>query len=202
MVLAGMVGGAALAWTLSDGRWRAAPDASLPDLVAEVPADARSGSEGAVQDLLDSLPTLDGQGATEVEDRIWRLWLDSGSPTVNLLTERGVRALDAGDLELARDLLDRVVRLAPDYAEGWNRRATVFFRADDYADAFQDLERVLRLEPRHFGAWTGLGLMFESLGETAKALEAYERALAIHPNLGLAQQGRDRLAAAAQGRDL
>jgi tetratricopeptide (TPR) repeat protein len=159
-------------------------------------------TEDPAQALLDSLLEANPQTAPEIEERVWSLWLESGSPTVDVLMERGIVALEAGELELARDMFDRAVIIRPNFAEAWNRRATVFFLQDDYVDAVQDLEQALKHEPRHFGAWTGLGLIFENLGATAKAVEAFDRALAIHPNLEVAKQARSRLGTVSSGRQM
>lgn len=181
----------------------AAPDAlSAPTVPGAPSAPTSEAPTDPTQALLDSLRDATPLTAPEIEQRIWTLWLDSGSPTVNLLMERGVAALDAGDLELARDMFDRAVLIRPQFAEAWNRRATVFFLEDDYVDAVQDLEQALRHEPRHFGAWTGLGLIFENIGATARAVEAFDRALAIHPNLEVAKQARSRLGTVSSGRQM
>ena len=121
------------------------------------------------------------QSSVETANRIARLWLQSGSDTVDLLMSWATSAMDEEDYPLALDFLDRIVGLAPDYAEGWNRRATVYFMNDDYAHALADLERVLALEPRHFGALAGLGTILRDLGETDQAIAAYRQALAIDP---------------------
>ena len=121
--------------------------------------------------------------AHEIEAQIWSLWQPSGSDTTDLLLARADDLLREEDTESAISVLDEVVSLAPDYAEGWNKRATAHFLQDDYTAALNDVERTLRLEPRHFGAWSGLGTILLTMGEDARALRAYDHALQINPHL-------------------
>ncbi len=121
------------------------------------------------------------------EAAILKLWLESGSDTVDLLMERTLKAMDEKNYSLALDFLDRIVTLEPDYVEGWNKRATVFYLTDDYGKSVSDIERVLSIEPRHFGALAGLGTILRELGDDKRALEAYRQALALDP---AGQQGR------------
>ncbi|MCX5516400.1 hypothetical protein C3941_16685 [Kaistia algarum] len=119
-----------------------------------------------------------GQAA---EAEIQRRWLESGSDTVDLLMQWSAESLAAKDFGGALDFLDAVTVLKPDYAEGWNRRATIFYLQDDYGKAIADLEKVLALQPRHFGALAGLGLILRDIDRKAEALAVLEKALAIDP---------------------
>lgn len=130
---------------------------------------------------------------------IWAAWLESGSPTVDILMERAVTAQAMGDTDHARALYDRAIRIQPDYAEAWHRRATLFLQDERYDEALRDLNETLKHEPRHFGAWLGLGMILERLGSTEEALEAYREALAIHPRLDRARSAVARLSAATDG---
>jgi tetratricopeptide (TPR) repeat protein len=125
----------------------------------------------------------DEVSAKAVEDRIWALWLVSGSDTADLLMTRVKKAMDAHDLGIALRLLGAIIEIRPQYAEAWNRRATVFFMKKDFASALADLRQALRREPRHFGALEGLGLILQEIGDDKRALEAYRKAVAIHPRL-------------------
>src|SRR5689334_9301215 len=98
----------------------------------------------------------DDDSAKQVENRIWALWLASGSDTANLLMTRVRAAIDANDLDLAMQLLDALVKVKPDYVEAWNRRATIHYMRKELGEALDDIRHVLRLEPRHFGAMSGL----------------------------------------------
>lgn len=140
--------------------------------------------------------------AADVAADIWATWLESGSATVDLLMERAGLALQVEDTDTARELLDRVILLKPDYAEAYHQRAGLFLASENYPEAFRDLNEALKLEPRHFGAWLGMGMMLEALGGEAEALESYREALAIYPLLPQARFAAARLAKKAEGQEL
>lgn len=137
-----------------------------------------------------------------VQRQIVSAWSDSGSPSMNLLLSRAARAMEQEDYDTALLYLDDLVRLAPDFAEGWNKRATVYFLQERYGRSVADIRRVLALEPRHFGALAGLGIILDRLGDEAAALRVFRRALEIHPNLEGASTGVERLAPEVEGRTL
>jgi tetratricopeptide (TPR) repeat protein len=144
----------------------------------------------------------DDASAKAIEERIWSVWLASNSDTCNLLMTRVKVALDAEDYDVAIKLLDAVVEIKPDYVEGWNRRATVFYIRKEYGQALADIHQVLAREPRHFGALAGLGTILQDIGEDKAALEAYRRALVIDPHLeGVADKIKT-LAEKVEGRDI
>ncbi|MDZ4379748.1 MAG: tetratricopeptide repeat protein [Parvibaculum sp.] len=126
-----------------------------------------------------------------LESAIQSVWLESGSPSVDLLMSRGLNALREDDFDRAYFYFDEVVTLAPGFAEGWNKRATIHYIRDDYARALRDVEHALRLEPRHFEALAGLGVILEELGDKKGALDAYRKAVAINPQL---LNGKERIA--------
>lgn len=139
------------------------------------------------------------QEAQLPEQMIWSVWLDSDSPTVDLLMKKGVAAMHEGEVEPALAMFNAVVELAPDYAEGWNKRATLYFLMGRFEDSLADCERTLKLEPRHFGALSGLGTIYLELGQDAKALDAYRRALAVHPQLPRERAEVERLTKKVRG---
>ena len=136
----------------------------------------------------------DPDKAGAIAARIQAEWLDSGSATVDLLMGRAAQAASRKDMAAALDLLDQTIVLAPDYAEGWNRRATLQYGADRFDLSIADVEETLKREPRHFGALAGLATMYEELGRRREALATYERALAIYPALKAAQDSVIKLA--------
>ncbi len=142
------------------------------------------------------------EDAKVIEDLIWDVWNRSGSVSVDLLMDRALEALAAGDYDNSLTFLDEVVDLAPGYSEGWNKRATVHFLRDDYASALGDLETTLALEPRHFGAIAGLALVLEDLGDKEGALDAYRRVLAVYPYLEGAGEAESRLTVEIEGRGI
>ena len=125
----------------------------------------------------------DDTSAKAIEDRIWALWMVSGSDTVDVLMSRVKEASDAENYTLAIRLLDAVIEIDPDFVEAWNRRATIFFLKKDYSSSLADIMHVLVQEPRHFGALAGLGTILEEVGDDRHALDAYRKALAVHPHL-------------------
>ena len=136
------------------------------------------------------------------QSQIIRAWNHSGSPSMDLLARRADRAMKAKDWKTALVHLNDLVRLAPKFAEGWNKRATVYFLKGEYGPSLEDIARTLRLEPRHFGALAGLGIMLDRLGDKMGALEAYRRAVKIHPNLKGAKAGIKKLTREVEGERL
>ena len=144
----------------------------------------------------------DQTSAKAIEDRIWAIWLTSGSDTCGLLMSRAKAAIDAEKLDLALKLLDAVLELKPAYAEAWNRRAMVFYMKKEYGRAVSDLGQVLAREPRHFAALAGLGTILQEIGDDKHALEAYRRALAVDPRLEGMDEKVKSLGAKIDGRDI
>jgi tetratricopeptide (TPR) repeat protein len=140
--------------------------------------------------------------AQRIANRIWREWFRSGSASIDFLMQRADRAMKAREFDVALDLLDQVVTLAPDYAEGWNRRATVHFMMDDYAKSMADIERTLRIEPRHFGALGGMAQIMKNTGRKQLALDAYMRVLEVYPMMRDAQNEVGALAEELGGRGI
>ena len=134
--------------------------------------------------LFERLQTVENEAvAAQVTRRIWQIWRDSGNALVDAIMQRGSQALVANRLVRAERHFDQVVQMAPDYAEGWNQRATVRYLRGNFAASAADIRRTLLLEPRHFGALAGLGLVYMEVGRNAAALDAFRRALAVNPHL-------------------
>ncbi len=127
--------------------------------------------------------TGDQAEAAAIQERIWGLWFQTEDADVNLLMRMGSVALNQGRYDTALAAFDRVVKEAPEFAEGWNRRATIHYLMGSYAASVRDVERTLALEPRHFGALAGLGLIYTALEDDEGALKAYRQALAVNPHL-------------------
>ena len=120
---------------------------------------------------------------TAVEQEIWAAWHAPADDAVAPWLRIGLAAIDAQELSAALAAFDRVVELAPDFAEGWNKRATLHCLLGDYDDSLADITRTLEIEPRHFGALLGLAMIREAQGRPFEALEALERVMRIHPKL-------------------
>jgi len=144
----------------------------------------------------------DAESAKQVENRIWALWLASGSDTANLLMTRAKSAIDSNDLDLAIQLLDALVKIKPDYIEAWNRRATIHYMRKEFGQSMQDIRQVLRLEPRHFGAMSGLGMILQEFGDEKHALDVFRRALEVNPHLSKIDEMVKSLTEKVEGRDI
>jgi tetratricopeptide (TPR) repeat protein len=184
----------------------AAEGAPAPDCVAppnDLPRPGRGERSYNLDTLFAGLKIApDAESAKAIEDRIWALWMVSGSDTCNLLMARVKAASDEKDYDLAIKLLDAVIALKPDYVEAWNRRATIYYLMKDYGHSVADIREVLLREPRHFGALSGLGLILQEIGDDKHALEAYRRALAIDPHLEHLPDVVKTLRETVEGRDL
>jgi tetratricopeptide (TPR) repeat protein len=144
----------------------------------------------------------DADTAKQVENRIWALWIASGSDTANLLMTRAKAATDAKDYELAIKLLDSIVEIKPDYVEAWNQRATIHYMRKEFGQAMEDIRQVLIREPRHFGAISGLGMILHEFGDDKRALDAFRKALEIHPHLQKIPDLVKNLTQKVEGRDI
>jgi tetratricopeptide (TPR) repeat protein len=144
----------------------------------------------------------DDASAKHVEARIWALWLHTPSDTAALLMVRAKAAMDAEQIDVALKLLDAVVKLRPDYIEGWNRRATIYYLKNDYTHSLEDLQQVLVREPRHFGALAGLGMIMQDIGDDKRALDAFRKALALNPHLEKVPELVKTLSEKVEGRDI
>ncbi len=142
--------------------------------------------------------TPNADEARRIELAILHAWASSGQADVDALMLRGAEMAHTGDLDGALETFDRIVELAPGFAEGYNERALIHAMRDEYADAVTDIERVLAIEPRHFGALAGLGRILVLYDQDEAALRAFEAALAINPHLQdvrvEAERLRDKLA--------
>jgi tetratricopeptide (TPR) repeat protein len=118
-----------------------------------------------------------------VEARIWALWTQSGDKGIDRLMASGLAAMAGKRYDDALAAFTEIIEQKPDFAEGWNKRATLYYLLGDYQRSTEDVEKTLALEPRHFGALSGLGLIALALGEERQALEAFEAALLIHPHM-------------------
>ncbi|HZL31306.1 MAG TPA: tetratricopeptide repeat protein [Pseudolabrys sp.] len=177
------------------GSWLEAPK-TLP----KVPRGDRSHNLEFLFGALKAAP--DEETAKAVEQRIWAAWVVSRSDTANLLMTRVRTAVEAKDLDLAIKLLDSIIKIKPDYIEGWNRRATLYYMQKDYGRALADIREVLKREPRHFGALSGLGMILQDVGDDKQALEVYRRALAVYPKLQRIPDLVKSLQEKVEGRDI
>lgn len=164
-----------------------------PPVYDDVPQDAEP-AQSRLDELFDKLKKArDRRFAATVANSIWTEWFRSGSATVDLMMTWATEAFEEKKYNVALDFLDQVVIRAPEFSEGWNRRATVHYSMDNFAKSMSDIERTLELEPRHFGALAGMATILERTGRKESALRAWERALAVYPAMQSAQEAVIRL---------
>jgi tetratricopeptide (TPR) repeat protein len=179
---------------------------SAPDLMSppnDLPRPERGEQNYSLDTLFSALKIApDDASAKAIEDRIWAVWVASGSDTCNLLMSRVKDATDDKDYDLAIKLLDAIIAIKPDYVEAWNRRATVYYLKQDYAHSVADIAEVLVREPRQFGALSGLGMILQEIGDDKDALDAYRKALAIDPHLEGIPDVVKTLSVKVEGRDI
>ena len=124
----------------------------------------------------------DKQVIRSTENQIWDIWFAHPNSDVERLMQIGVQRMNANRQSEAMIIFSQLVENFPDYAEAWNRRATLHYILGNYQESIDDIERVLSLEPRHFGALSGLGLVYLQLDQLRKAKEAFEDLIEVHPN--------------------
>jgi tetratricopeptide (TPR) repeat protein len=157
-----------------------------------VPAMATQ-KDPALDGLFDRLRTVtDPQQARLLTQAIWETWTTSGDPALDALMARGLRQMQARELEGAVATFTALIEKAPDFAEAWNKRATVHWMRGDHDASVADIQKTVALEPRHFGAWSGLGMIFEEREQYEAAIRAYEECLKHNPHAeGLAAHIED-----------
>jgi tetratricopeptide (TPR) repeat protein len=178
----------------SDGPWLE-PPAKLPQVGGD-----RTKNLDLLFKALQAAPSE--PFAKAIETRIWAVWAVSRSDTTMLLMSRVRTAVEKHDIDLALKLLDAIVKVKPDYVEGWNRRATIHFMKKEYGRALSDIREVLKHEPRHFGALSGMALILQEIGDDAHALEVYRRVLTIYPKIARVPDIVKRLEHKVGGRDI
>lgn len=173
--------------------------AAIALVMYSIPAAAQ---DDVLRPFHDRLKTVGPTDAKLVEREIRMRWTQSGSPAVDLLFERGKKALERGDAAIAVEHFTAAVDHAPDFAEAFHGRARAYVALDQFGPALADLEQVLRLNPDHFDALFGLGVLLEQMGKPALAYETYALVLALHPHYEDAQAARARLLVRVEGRQL
>ena len=142
------------------------------------------------------------QTADNVTAEIWSIWRYASDPVVNWMMNESQRYRTVGELDSALGGYAMIINAAPDFAEGWHKRATVYFLMGNYPASFMDIKKTVTLEPRHFGAFAGLGLIYLRLGQERAALKALERALEIIPHLFGTRQKVDELREKLNGKKI
>ncbi len=180
---------------------QAKPDGQAPQAKPDKPAPKTPAEERA--DLYARLAASnDADETSGIITRLLHSYSESGSDTADLLLRRARQAIGVENYSDALKILDSTIALLPDWAEGWNARATARYLDDDYNGSMADIAQTLKREPRHLGALMGMGAILEARGKREDALKVYERALAIAPHWRNAQEAADKLKAALAGEEL
>jgi tetratricopeptide (TPR) repeat protein len=119
--------------------------------------------------------------ANKTVNNIWEIWLQNDDKQTQERLAQGIAAMDH-DPHQALLIFDKLIIDVPEFAECWNKRATLYYLVGDYKASVRDIEKTLELEPRHFGALSGLGLVYLEQGKFVKAKAAFKAALQIHPH--------------------
>ncbi|MEY8830677.1 hypothetical protein AB9K34_20080 [Sedimentitalea sp. XS_ASV28] len=164
-----------------------------------IPLIAQTADSEDEQALLQALATADADEARRLDRQLQRLWSRSGSPSMDLLLQRGRDALEQDDTAAAIEHLTALTDHAPEFAQGWSTRALAYFHAELYGPALLDLERSLALNPNDYNAIIGLGALLEEFGDKTRAYQAYTRAQAIHPHHEEVTRALDRLRPGIEG---
>lgn len=149
---------------------------------------SRLGDQRAVKPLTGALHDADQLVRQTSERALWSIWHRSGRPAVDTRLQEGIHAMEQGAFDQAVDLFTEVIELAPDFAEGYNKRATTYYLMQEFSKSIKDCESTILLNPVHFGALSGTGLNYLGLHNFVKALEYFERAVAVNPNMPQIQE--------------
>lgn len=169
---------------------------ALSEADTQVRRDAvsRLGEVGAMADsalLMNALRDADEDVRARAEQALWRIWARSGDKEVDRLYQTGVEQMNAGDLRQSIATFTRIVELKPDFAEGWNKRATLYFLVGDLRKSLADCDEVIKRNPYHFGALAGYAQIYGRLEYYDRALEYSRRALAVNPNMDAVRRNID-----------
>ena len=173
-----------------------APEAKHDEPPPKTPAEERA-------DLYTRLAAAkDADETSGIITRLLHNYSESGSDTADLLLRRARQAIGVENYSDALKILDATIALDPDWAEGWNARATARYLDDDYKGSMADIAQTLKREPKHLGALMGMGMILEAREKREEALKVYERVLEIAPHWRNAQEAADKLKAALAGSEL
>lgn len=152
---------------------------------------------GAEEALHSALRNVSGQGADRLrdamEDALWSCWHLSGDEEVDAELRRGMELMEGPDLRESVEVFTRVIDMASDFAEAWNKRATAYYALREFDRSIEDCARVLKLKPRHFGCLSGLGMCHSALGDKAEAAKWWKEALKVHPGMQGPRRSLDRI---------
>ncbi|GBF25010.1 hypothetical protein MnTg02_00039 [bacterium MnTg02] len=175
--------------TLAVGSAGLSAIAQTPPLTKRDPGHAVAERKTELDEQFRRLKAAKGaHAAAPIVANIWKLWMRSGRPGVDRLMQEAVATMQLREYDHALIQFNQIIEIAPEYAEGWNKRATLLYLMDAHDRSLADIMETLKREPRHFGALAGRGMIHVARKNWQKALEAYRAALAVNPFI---QAGRD-----------
>lgn len=142
----------------------------------------------ALEQLFRRLAWCNSSEATATEDRIWDVWMDHPHRAAAEALELATCDIAARRYDIAETRLTRLLRNAPEFAEAWHKRATLYYLLGRDGDCLRDIRRTLELEPRHFAAMLHFAEILLGAGAAAEARFAFCAVLSLHPHLPRAQQ--------------
>ncbi|PYO01526.1 MAG: hypothetical protein DMD91_07375 [Candidatus Rokuibacteriota bacterium] len=144
---------------------------------------AATGTFEDVPRLTQALRDADPAVRQLTERALWQVWSRSGDSDIDNLLALGTEQMNDRQGPTAVQTFSEVIRRRPEFAEGWNKRATVYYLLGEYTKSLADCDEVMKRNPYHFGALSGYGMIYMQLNEPGRALTYFERALAVNPNL-------------------
>ncbi|MGH7385104.1 MAG: tetratricopeptide repeat protein [Candidatus Rokuibacteriota bacterium] len=171
-------------------REQALADIKEPDPETRRRATAWLGEVGVIADapaLIEALTDDDEVVRVLAEHSVWQVWSRSGDPEADGLLQIGIEQMSEGDGPAAVETFTRVIEKTPDFAEAWNKRATVYFLMGEDEKSLRDCDEVIKRNPAHFGALAGYGQIYLRLDQPERALSYFRRALRVNPNMRAVQ---------------
>lgn len=133
-----------------------------------------------------------------IENSIWAIWMSHDNADVERLLTIATERMNARRYSEAMLVFNQLIESFPDYAEAWNKRATLYYMLGDFEASMADIDATLALEPRHFGAISGQGLIYIQQEDLQRALQSFQHLLTIHPNSRSALNNLEMIEAAIQ----
>jgi tetratricopeptide (TPR) repeat protein len=168
-----------------------APDVEARRVGARALIEVGAAEDAAV--LVRALRDTDPQVRALAESALWAVWSRSGDTDIDHELEIGVAQMREGQLEASVETFSEIIRRRPDFAEGWNKRATAYYLLGEWRRSAADCDEVLQRNPQHFGALSGYGMIWLELDQPVRALARFQEALAVNPNLDSVRRTVDAL---------
>lgn len=160
-------------------------------------ADQKDPRLGPLFEKLKAAP--DFESSHEIEQFIWLIWGKAQTAGGSVLYRQGEEYMERGEYEKALESFDALIVIEPEFAEGWNKRATLHYLMGRLDASIADIKHTLALEERHFGALSGLGLIYDALDQKEAALKAFRAALEINPNMQAIRRRAEELVEETEG---